>query len=396
MDRQAESWRQEETRKSQVRQQAEMEWRQQEDQRQAKQVESERQSKAQKEVETEAVNLFRKATAQGNADAQNNLGVAYFNGQGVAKDEAKAVKWFRKAADQGDANAQNNLGVAYANGQGVAKDYAEAVKWYRKAADQGDANPQNNLGAAYANGQGVAKDYAEAVKWFRKAADQGDAYAKNNLGAAYANGHGVAKDEAEAVKWFRKAAAQGNANAKESLASRERQAKAAPPVLATSQRSGDLSVDRYQIHGDGTVTDTKTKLMWKRCSEGQEWKGSTCQGSASKITWNDAMPNFKQKSWPTFAAHGDWRVPTKDELATLVYCSSGKPEFWPSKRCEGDYARPTLIQSVFPNTPLSIFWSSSLYADYSSYAWYVYFNLGDVNYSHRSGNSAVRLVRGGQ
>jgi TPR repeat protein len=28
------------------------------------------------------------------------------------------VKWFRKAAEQGDAEAQNNLGAMYAQGQG--------------------------------------------------------------------------------------------------------------------------------------------------------------------------------------------------------------------------------------------------------------------------------------
>ena len=40
-------------------------------------------------------------------------------------------------AEKGDADAQNELGFAYANGEGVVKNEAEAVKWYRKAADQG-------------------------------------------------------------------------------------------------------------------------------------------------------------------------------------------------------------------------------------------------------------------
>ena len=61
----------------------------------------------------------------------------------------------RTEADQGNAAAQNNLGVVYANGTGVAKDPAQAVFWYRKAADQGDAAAQNNLGVAYANGTGI-------------------------------------------------------------------------------------------------------------------------------------------------------------------------------------------------------------------------------------------------
>ena len=41
----------------------------------------------------------------------------YARGQGVPQDYAEAVKWYRLAADQGDARAQNNLGVMYANGR---------------------------------------------------------------------------------------------------------------------------------------------------------------------------------------------------------------------------------------------------------------------------------------
>ena len=35
--------------------------------------------------------------------------------------------------EQGEATAQNNLGVCYENGRGVPKDYAIAAKWYGRA-----------------------------------------------------------------------------------------------------------------------------------------------------------------------------------------------------------------------------------------------------------------------
>ena len=85
------------------------------------------------------------------------------------------------AAEQGDANAQYNLGVYYYNGEGVDQNYAEAVKWFRLAAEQGFATAQVILGSCYYNGEGVAYDYTEAVKWVRKAAEQGDAEAKQAL-----------------------------------------------------------------------------------------------------------------------------------------------------------------------------------------------------------------------
>ena len=86
---------------------------------------------------------------QGNADAQNSLGVMHDNGWGVPRDHAEAVRWYRLAADQGHANAQFNLGVMYESGAGVPRDDAEAVRWYRLAADQGDARAQYHLNAQY-------------------------------------------------------------------------------------------------------------------------------------------------------------------------------------------------------------------------------------------------------
>ena len=49
-------------------------------------------------------------------------------------------------AEQGDADAQNDLGVMYMDGHGVEPDYDEALKWWRKAAEQGHAGSQHSLG----------------------------------------------------------------------------------------------------------------------------------------------------------------------------------------------------------------------------------------------------------
>ena len=91
------------------------------------------------------------------------------------KDFGEAVKWYRKAAEQGDAQAQRNLGLCYYYGEGVAKDFGEAVKWLRRGAGQGDAQAQRLLGVCYEYGNGIEKNLAEAACWYRKAADQGDA-----------------------------------------------------------------------------------------------------------------------------------------------------------------------------------------------------------------------------
>ena len=61
----------------------------------------------------------------------------------LSKDYARAVQSFRKAAEDGNADAQFNLGVMYSKGRGVEQDYARAAHWYRKAAEQDDVPAQS-------------------------------------------------------------------------------------------------------------------------------------------------------------------------------------------------------------------------------------------------------------
>src|SRR4029078_5876515 len=49
-----------------------------------------------------------------------------------------AASWYRKAADQGSAKAQTELGLIYYNGNGVPQDYRAAAHLIRNAADQGN------------------------------------------------------------------------------------------------------------------------------------------------------------------------------------------------------------------------------------------------------------------
>ncbi|MCI5219842.1 MAG: DUF1566 domain-containing protein [Candidatus Electrothrix sp. LOE2] len=152
---------------------------------------------------------------------------------------------------------------------------------------------------------------------------------------------------------------------------------------------------QYIDHGDGTVTDTKTGLMWKRCSEGLS--GVNCEdGKAKEYTWNDAVERFKNVE---YAGYSDWRLPTIDELKTLMYCSKGADkDGW----CNDGSERPTINQQAFPNTEtFSVVWSGSPNAGNSDYAWHVDFSVGYSNYDGRGGGNrgsgyAVRLVRGGQ
>jgi len=141
----------------------------------------------------------------------------------------------RQHAEQGDADAQNTLGVMYYNGEGVPQDYVEAVRWYRRAADQGLAAAQFNLAVMYDRGRGVPQDDPEAVTWYRLAVDQGFAAAQYNLGFMYDRGRGVPLDFVESLKWVSLAAARASGDRQKSYAA----AREALAKLMTAEQIGE-------------------------------------------------------------------------------------------------------------------------------------------------------------
>jgi len=159
--------------------------------------------------EAAKVQQLRPLAEQGDADAQYELGLQYFNGYGVAKNYETATAWFRKAAEQGVAFAQYNLGLMYFYGQGVTQDYREAAAWFRKAGEQEVAKARYNLGMMYAQGKGVAQDVREARAWLLKAAEQGRADAQYSLGQMYRDDEGLV----QAHLWFDVAARGGDEQA---------------------------------------------------------------------------------------------------------------------------------------------------------------------------------------
>lgn len=134
--------------------------------------------------------------------------------------------------------------------------------------------------------------------------------------------------------------------------------------------------DDFTDHGNGTVTYKITGLMWKVCAEGQTWEGSACKGAYATYTHAQAL-----KITSTFAGHTDWRLPNLNELSTIV--AQEKQD-------------PTINTAVFPKSPATWFWTTSV-SDNDLYgAWNISFFNGDHHYDSRSEHFAVRLVRGGR
>jgi hypothetical protein len=126
----------------------------------------------------------------------------------------------------------------------------------------------------------------------------------------------------------------------------------------------------YELSADGQeVTDHKTGLIWRRAVEPGDFTWAEAQAHAKSIARQTGLP---------------WRVPTIDELKTLI-----------DEKRKKRNDRPVIDTDFFPERATERFWSSSPYVGEADGAWSVNFNSGFVGYWYRDYSIAVRLVRGG-
>ena len=112
----------------------------------------------------------------------------------------------------------------------------------------------------------------------------------------------------------------------------------------TGNYSLSTPTHQFEDHGDGTVTDQKSKLMWMRCSSGQSWFDARCTGPAAKHSWQSAQAAASTVNQDGSFFYNDWRVPLVRELATIA-----------ERQCEN----PRINLSIFPDTPAGVYWISS-------------------------------------
>jgi len=55
-----------------------------------------------------------------------------------------AARWYEKSAQQGNADAQVNLGVLFYEGRGVCQDHVEAHTWWSIAEASGNSDAASN------------------------------------------------------------------------------------------------------------------------------------------------------------------------------------------------------------------------------------------------------------
>ena len=161
-----------------------------------------------------ALPLLEKSANSGNAKAYFYLCEIYRN-----KDISTSCRNYKKASEGGYKEAFFKVGLCYYVGEGIEKNDSEAFKWAKKAGDELNKIQFSNddkkhlmlfIGDFYLTGKGTLQDFSEAAKWFEQAAELGDTRAQATMAFFYYSGKGVLMNKEKAKYWAEKAAAQDN------------------------------------------------------------------------------------------------------------------------------------------------------------------------------------------
>lgn len=83
---------------------------------------------------------------------------------------------------------------------------------------------------------------------------------------------------------------------------------------------------RFLDNTDGTVTDNMTGLIWSKLM--QTPGPAACPKSGSYVTWQEGLDHVICLNENHYLGYSDWRLPTAEELASVVNYSVGDQHTW--------------------------------------------------------------------
>lgn len=128
-----------------------------------------------------------------------------------------------------------------------------------------------------------------------------------------------------------------------------RQGKAAPATRWVVQPGG------------AEILDKTTRLIWRRCAEGQSWTGSTCSGTPT--TYLSMFYGIDHAKAEATATGQRWRLPNPKELSTLV---------------DTRVKLPAIDTVLFPGFYFSSYLTATAWPENPAYQWRVNFADGGV------------------
>lgn len=122
-----------------------------------------------------ALSLFMRSADLGYPQAQATIGALYLRGLPslLERNTDKGIKLLSKAVRAKSLTARFNLGMAYYNGDGVEKNLFKASQWLRLAVKQNFSEAQYSLGLLLLEGgEGISKNTIEGLGLLKLAANQ--------------------------------------------------------------------------------------------------------------------------------------------------------------------------------------------------------------------------------
>lgn len=103
---------------------------------------------------------FLAAAEAGMAPAFRVVGQFYHHGEGVKADERAAISWYRRASANGDESAANNIGCIWRD-RGKP---GSALRWFKRAVELGDADANLEVAKVYV----LKGDLSKARRYLEK------------------------------------------------------------------------------------------------------------------------------------------------------------------------------------------------------------------------------------
>lgn len=170
------------------------------------------------------IELLKSAAKHGSSQAYHYLGIEYYTGEHVEKDDVKSFEYTKKAADMRDYSGMHGLGWRYLKGTGCNKNIEKGLEMWKEAVELGSGAAANDLYCYYSGGvDGVIpighKDNELAKVYLLKAVELGDCYGYWNIARNYYSGNGLfERNYSLAYTYMKKAADAGILDACASLA----------------------------------------------------------------------------------------------------------------------------------------------------------------------------------